>query len=931
MDFSRQGVRDKQRSIKSVQKKLNNKLWIMVFRVFIIAFVLIGVVGVMAAYGAFKGMIDSTPEVQLDVFDDNGYSSTSYFSDGSVAQVFAGVQANREAVTIDEIPVLVQHCFVALEDERFYQHSGIDARGILRAAVSVLEDRDLSFGASTITQQLLKNQVFAGGKEPSKIDKLVRKVQEQYLAVQLESVLTKDEILEYYLNYINLGNGAYGVAKASESYFGKPMSELTLSEASVLAPIAYSPVYRNPITYPEDNAERRQSCLDNMLEMGWCTKEEYDEALADDVYTRIAAYNAEKKSVTATTFSYFTDELVEQIYTDLQEKLGYSYEQAQQKLYYGGLSIYTTQDREIQEIADKYYLDESNFPPFGFSSSTGSCYELSYALSVYKADGSVIHYQKHHLLDYFADFVDSSGLYYHEDGTKKGISDLTLSPDDIYTKIDEFRAAMVEEGDKYVESKNLTPQPQSSFSVIEQSTGKVVAIVGGRGEKTGSLTLNRASNTTRSVGSTFKVLASFLPALDSGGLTLASVQDDTQYFYPGTTKEVINWYSSGFRGLQSIRTGIYNSLNIVAVKTLEQIGAPLGYEYLEKLGFSTLVKYEVGEDGTTYTDVNLSIALGGLTKGVTNVELCAAYASIANSGVYNKPVYYTKILDHDGNVLLTNEPESTQVMKTSTAWLLTDAMHDTVTRGTGSRLGFKEYKMPVAGKTGTASKNNDLWFVGFTPYYTAAVWTGFDHNFDQYNKTYQQEIWRKVMEEIHVKKQLEYKEWEKPDSIVSATICTKCGKLAVAGLCDMAEGGSCVKTEYFAKGTVPTQKCTCHVRVNVCKKTGKIATEYCPVSEVESKVLLMKDEIYMYSSSEARRGKMVLLDPPVICETWDTPYIYHADDICMEHLPEGSYVDDEGNLIIGDGPVPDAGAGTENNENGEGGEGDQSAPDGGDE
>ncbi len=902
MDFSRQGVREKQHRIKSVPKRLASKLWIMVFRVFIICVVLVGVVGVMAAYGAFKGMIDATPEVHIDVLSDTGYSSTSYYSDGTEAQVFAGIQANREYAPIEEIPVLLQRCFVALEDERFYQHSGIDARGILRAAVSVVEDKDLNFGASTITQQLIKNQVFEGGKESNPIAKIKRKVQEQYLSVQLEEVLTKDQILEYYLNYINLGNGSYGVAKAAESYFGKTMAELTLSEASVLAPIAYSPTYRNPITYPDENAERRKSCLDNMLKLGWCTKEEYDEALADDVYTRIAAYNQEKKATTSTTFSYFTDELVEQIIIDLQEKLGYSYDQAQQLLYYGGLSIYTTQDREIQKVVDKYYTDEENFPAFGFSSSGGSCYELTYALSVYKADGTVIHYQRSHLLQYFEDFVDSEGLYYHEDGKKKGITELTLSPDDIYAKIDEFRAAKVEEGDTYVESKYLTPQPQSSFSIIEQSTGKVVAIYGGRGPKAGSLTLNRASNTTRSVGSTFKVLASFLPALDAGGLTLASVQDDTQYFYPGTAKEVINWYSTGFRGLQSIRTGIYNSLNIVAVKTLEQIGASLGYEYLEKLGFSTLVKYQANDDGTVYSDVNLAIALGGLTNGVTNVELCAAYASIANNGVYNKPMYYTKILDHDGNVLLENETESRQVMKTSTAWLLTDAMHDTVTKGTGSRLGFKEYKMHVAGKTGTASKNNDLWFAGYTPYYTAAVWTGYDHNFDQYNKTYQQDIWRNIMEEVHSTKQLEDKGWEMPDSIVKASICTKCGKLAVAGLCDQAEGGSCVKEEYFAKGTVPTQRCTCHVRVNICTTSGKIATEYCPLSETRSVVLIQKDEIYMRSRTTGE-----LIDPPQICETWDTPYIYHPDDICLDHLPAGSYIDENGTLIIGDGPVPGSG------------------------
>lgn len=893
MDYSRQGVLDKQRSVKSSAKKLNSKLWIIILRILIVAVVGVAIAGVMAGAGAFKALIDTAPPVKLADLGDNGYSSTSYYSDGTVAQIFAGAQANRVYVSIDEIPVVVQRCFVALEDERFYTHSGIDLRGILRAGVSILKEGGLGYGASTITQQVLKNIVFQGGGEENKLDKIKRKVQEQYLAIQVENTLTKDEILEYYLNYVNFGNGAYGIKTAAESYFGKELDELTLSEASTLAPIVLSPTYRNPITYPENNAERRKACLDNMLALGWCTQAQYDEAMADDVYTRIAAYNVEKKQTTITNYSYFTDELVEQIYADLQSELGYTYEQAQHLLMAGGIQIYTTQDREIQEIVDKYYSNEENFPPLGFTSSGGSCYELTYALSVYKADGSVVHYQRHHLLDYFADYVDSEGLYYHESGKgKKGISELLLSPEDINAKIDEFRNAMVEEGDEYVESKLLTPQPQSSFSIIEQSTGKVVAIYGGRGEKKGSLTLNRASNTTRAVGSTFKVLASFLPGLDAGGKTLASVYDDVQYFYPGTSKEVINWYSTGFRGIQSIRNGVSNSLNVVAVKNLESIGASVGFEYLEKLGFSTLVKYKVGADGNVFSDVNLAIALGGLTDGVTNVELTAAYAAIANGGVYNKPRYYTKILDHDGNVILEKKGESRQVMKTSTAWLLTDAMVDTTTVGTGTRLAFKKYKMPVAGKTGTSTKNNDLWFAGYTPYYTASVWSGYDNNFNQKNKTYQQNLWRNIMEEIHTTRELEIKDFEMPDSIVKAQICTKCGNLAVYGLCDEAEGGSCITTEYFAKGTVPSQKCTCHIRVNICKKSGKLAGENCPEKKQKSVVLLIKDE---YNKIDSKT--MEYYDPPVVIETWDTPYIYHADEYCDYHLPEGAYLDENGNIV----------------------------------
>lgn len=834
----------------------------------------------MAVFGMVNGLIDTSPQVQIANLTPSTYSSTSYYSDGTVAQVFAGAEANRVLVSIEEVPEVVQHAFVALEDERFYEHGGIDIRGILRAGFSILEEGGLGYGASTITQQLLKNQVFSGGNEEHGIDKIIRKIQEQFLAIQLENYMTKDEILENYMNFVNLGNGAYGIQAAAKSYFDKDVSELTLSEAAVLAPIAYSPTYRNPINYPEENNERRTACLENMLRLGYCSKAEYDAALADDVYSRIQEVASRKKVSSSTTFSYFTDALINQVCDDLQTELGYTYEQAQHLLFFGGINIYTTQDREIQEIVDSYYTNEENFPDFGFTSSTGSCYELyPYNLSVYHSDGTITHYHRNDLLNYFENYDDSEGYYYHESG-HKGISELFLNLDDMNSKIDEFRNSVVGPTDTYIEDKDVVPQPQSSFTVIEQSTGRVVALYGGRGEKVGQRTFNRATESPRQVGSTFKVLASFLPAIDAAGLTLATVQDDSPFFYPQTTKEVYNWYNTGFRGLQTIRKGISSSLNIVAVKTLQQIGAPLGYEYLEKLGFSTLVKSKTLEDGSFYSDINLAIALGGLTDGVYNVELNAAYAAIANQGVYNTPILYTEIRDHDGNLLLSKKTQSTQVMKTSTAWLLTDAMEDTITNGTGSKLGFKNYKMHLAGKTGTASKNNDLWFVGYSPYYTAAVWTGFDHNFSQKDKSYQQDLWRNIMEDIHSSKQLEDKEFEMPDSIVKASICTKCGKLAVAGLCDEAEGGSCVATEYFAKGTVPKEKCDCHVRVTICTKSKKIATDDCPEKKKKSVVLLVKDENYEYPP-EWEAILKTEYDFPIT--TSDSKHIYHPDEVCDKH------------------------------------------------
>ena len=848
-NYSEHGIIKKQHEIKSTSSRLMSKARVTAFRFSLVFALAVVVIGAFAGFGALRGLTDNAPSTANINLQPTSYKTTIYYSDGSIADTLYGAEANRDYVYISEIPKIVQYAFIAKEDTRFYEHNGIDVHGIMRAIVSNLRTMSFDYGGSTITQQLLKNQVFGGGDEGNLLEKITRKVQEQFLAIRIENQYSKDEILEFYLNTLNLGNGCYGIQTAAQGYFGKDVWDLTLSEAAVLAPIAYSPTYRNPITNPESNAEQRLELLNDMLELGYCNQEEYDEALADDVYTRIQNHKAAEDT---SPFSYFTDELIEQILSDFQLHLGYTEKEASDLLYKGGLKIYTTQDKEIQQTVDSIYTDESYFPAFG----DGSYYELTYALSVYKADGSIIHYQQKDLMNYFASFHDIYQLYYREDDTTDpstwiGISELCKDYDDINAKCDEFKEAMLEEGDTPVEKRILTPQPQSSIVLIEQSTGKVVALYGGRGEKTASRVINRATNTVRQVGSTFKVLASFLPALDSAGMTLATVIDDTQYFYPGTDKEVINWYSTGWRGLNSIRTGIYNSMNVVAVKTLELVGPSVAFNYLKKLGFSTLVTSQtVGNQ--EYTDIGLPLALGGLTNGVTNLEMTAAYASIANNGIYQEPIMYTVILDHDGKLLLSNESAATQVMKSSTAWLLTDAMEDTITLGTGSRLAFKEYSMPVAGKTGTASKNNDLWFVGYTPYYTAAIWTGYDNNFSQTSTKYHQHIWREIMEQTHTKKQLPYKEFEMPDSVVTASICTKCGKLAIEGLCDAYIGGNCIKTEYFAKGSVPKSKCDCHVKISVCKDSKHIACSECPLDSIEEKVYLVKTEA-VYRDLEAEK------------------------------------------------------------------------------
>ncbi len=865
MDYSKKGIENKQHNIKSTTKRMISKSRIILFRLCIVSFIFIAIVGTYAGFGYVKGLIDSAPDIsQINVMP-TAYATKVYDREGNEIEQLIGANANREFVSLKDLPEFVKYAFISIEDERFFEHHGIDVRGIFRAGVTGILSGDFSEGASTITQQLLKNQVFEGGREATFVDRLERKIQEQYLAIQLENLLDKDTILENYINTINLGAGTYGIQTAAERYFNKDASELTLSEAATIAAITQWPVYRNPIEHPDNNKERRDEILREMLDQGYCTQEEYDIAMADDVYTKIQSVNEEKD--TSSYYSYYVDALIDELIQDLQKEKGYTQTEAANLIYTTGLNIYTNQDPEIQKICDEVYADEANFPEMGIS-----YWDLTFKFSVLKKDGTTIHYQPNDLLEYYKDFDDKDNLYVDSEDSEFSL--LCLDKDDMQAKVDAFCEDMLEEGD-VVDGKKVifTIQPQSSFVVMDQYTGQVVAIIGGRGEKTGNRTLNRATSTKRQPGSTYKVLSTYLPALDMGGFTLASVQDDAgPYYYPGTKTEVSNWTSKNeYEGLSTLRKGIYHSMNIVTVKTMAEITPQVGYDYLLKLGFTTLIESRKEKDGRVTSDINLPMALGGLTDGVLNLELTAAYAAIANGGVYTEPTFYTKIVDRNGNVLLEKKPKREQVMKESTSFLLTSAMEDVVNIGTGKIVKFTEVDMPIAGKTGSTSNYNDLWFSGYSPYYTASVWSGFDNNFSQTEKTYQRKIWKKIMEQIHIKKKLEKKKFTVPDSVKQVRICTKSGKLAVEGLCDQYVGGDSTALEYFAKGTEPTDLCNVHVKAPICTESHSLATENCPISSVKETVYLNKTEI----------GK-----------TYDTPYILPSKS-CTLHTGNITSPDNE--------------------------------------
>ena len=785
MNYGKKSTARKRNALISRSSMMGQRAHVSLIRLLFMGLITLCVVVTCVGIGSVRGVIANAPDVENVDIMPLGYATFLYDDEGNQIRKLAAPDANRLPVSIDQIPLDLQHAVVAIEDERFYEHNGIDVRGILRAAVKGLTSGGhFSEGASTITQQLLKNNVFTNWtNESTQIERITRKLQEQYLAVQIEEKIgDKNVILENYLNTINLGAGAYGVQAASRQYFNKDVWDLNLSECATLAGITQAPTKYNPISNPKENAKRRKEVLQHMLDQEYIDQAQYDEALNDDVYSRIQAAQAEQTQTDSNIYSYFEDALNQQIINDLMNIKGYTKTQAQNMLYSGGLKVMTTQSPSIQKILDEEYADPSNYPDY-------VQYALDYALTVKTPAGEQVNYSKEMMKLYFQNEDPSFDLLF--DSQEEG-----------QTYVDRYKADILSDGSQVVaERVNFAPQPQSSMTVIDQHTGYVKAMIGGRGEKTASLTMNRATDSTRQPGSTFKIVSTYAPALNELGMSLATTFEDEPYNYP--SGQPVKNASGSYSGTTTIRTAIRNSINVVAVKCLEQVTPELGLQYLDNFGFSTLAhgtEADTDANGNVYTDANLPMALGGLTYGITNIDLCAAYATIANSGNYIKPVYYTKILDHNGNVLIENTSAEKSVIKESTAFLLTSAMEDVVQQGTGTACQLDN--MAVAGKTGTTDQYNDLWFAGFTPYYTCVVWSGYDDNqkIPDDARNFHKNLWRKVMSRIH--EGLEYRDFQQPSSVEKISICSETGLLPRTG-CPVIE-------EYFDVGTVPTDYCDQH-------------------------------------------------------------------------------------------------------------------------
>ena len=668
---------------------------------------------------------------------------------------------NRIWVSYDDIPLDLVHAAISIEDKRFPTHKGVDWIRTL-AAVKGFAGGSSSFGGSTITQQLIKN---LSQEDEVTVD---RKVQEIFRALEVEKRYTKSEIMEWYLNTIYLGEGCYGVQSAARVYFGKKVSDLTTAECASLIAITNNPSLYDPYIREENNRERQLTILKEMYAQGYIeTEEDYQAAVDQEMVFRNGTYDEEEYTCASCGFT-------------------------------GTRAEYTETDGE-------YFCPQ--------------CGEVNNAVD------------KNHYYSYFVDTVwrDVVDALVERYGYSELAAEQKLLTGGykIYATIDPEVQAIV---DKVYENLDNVPktvsvqQLQSAIVVTDNKTGDIVAMAGGVGDKGGSLTLNRATQSKQPAGSSFKPVAVYAPALDAGIITPATVYEDSPL------NEDRNWPqndSRSYSGLCNVLRGLTRSLNTISVKVLNDLGVENSYQFLtQKLGFTTLVdELQIGDH--SYTDIALApLGLGQLTRGVTVREMTQAYGTFPNGGTFREARTFTKVVDPEGKVILDNAQESHTAIGEKADFYINYMLQNAVLAGTGSAAAMDNIAV-----AGTSNDNQTRWFAGYTPYYTAVVWCGYDEpeqiilDGDWTNPAIS--MWNQVMRPLH--EGLESASFSQPENVGYYSVCADCGgKPIEACKKDVRENGSNrVVTVRLFYEDAPTKECTCHTMVKICKESGKIANEYC--------------------------------------------------------------------------------------------------------
>ena len=769
-------VHPRARSIFKVRTKKPNFVLSVATTTIRLSFIIALCVGLAllgAVIGIAKAFVDTAPTLDLAALDAQDKTSFIYDSEGNLITDYKGTE-DRIMVSIDEIPEMLQNAFIAVEDARFYEHNGVDVKRIVGALVANFTSGSTQ-GGSTITQQLIKQTVLSSEQSYK------RKLQEAYLAMELETRYTKKQILESYLNTIFLGGSYYGVRVAAYGYFGKELDQLTLRECAMLAGLTRSPNYYNPRSNfytrntegsntPDITNNRTDYVLRQMRENGLITAQQYNAAL-----DRSTASVLEKSPASTDMYAYphYVEYAISDVVDTFLDLNGLEDTSAnryamENKLRTGGYSVYLCLDTEIQEIVEDTLANWSDYPRLRDPSD-----------KVYQSRNA--------------------------DGT--------------YTEIE---------------------QPQAAACVFDYRTGELKAIVGGRYKPTTRKTLNRASGMTMPVGSSIKPLTVYAPAIDLGAspasiaynmpVPISGWKDSS-----GKDSWPKNYGGGGYKGPQSFRSALRNSYNTAAAQILmTYVGVSRSVEYLHLMGIP---------DKNINADP-FGLALG--SSGITPVQMAVAFGTIANKGVYQQPLSFSRIVDSNGNVVVDmhQQQDRHQVFKPSTAYLVVDMLKEAVQSGTGTKA--KISSQVVAGKTGTNSDSKGVFFAGMTGWYSASVWIGHDNYKALSSKATggnaAAPLWQSFMEKIHKAKNLDSREiidgTPSDYNLVRVTTCGVSGQLATDACYNDVNGYKTI-TDYWSADSVPTAYCSMHKSVSICTESGLLATDYCPSYSVESRGIVL--------------------------------------------------------------------------------------------
>lgn len=742
-NVEKKNINNKENKKGNKKKKSHSKLKL-ILKILLILFLLLCVAGAGVIAAMFFGLFGEEFEISKEeltvgasntiIVDKNGNEIANLSSD-----------EKRKIISLSEMSEYLPKAYVAIEDKRFYDHNGVDIKRTTGAIIGVLT-KNSSYGGSSITQQLVKN--VTNDKERSGLAGITRKVKEWAKAIQVERMISKDQILELYLNIIYVGgSNLHGVELGSKYYFNKSAKDLSLAECAFLAGINSAPNAYDPFDTSKNQEELSKKRTAKVLTV---LAEMKDQGLIQDenLYNQAveeanAGLKFEKGNTdTNATYSYHVAATIEAVITQIMEEKNMSYELAKNYIYGSGLKIYSTQDTSIQGIVE----DE-------------------FAKTKYRIPGREV----------------------KADGTKKN------------------------------------EHTQAGMVILDHTTGYVVAVGGKLGDKNTVTGLNRGTQTIRQTGSSMKPIADIAPGLQEKVITAATKYDDVLTNFGGNY-EPKEW-DHKFRGPMNIRECIRTSQNVPMVKIMRELTPSKAIEYLKKMGVTTL----------NDRDLSLPLAIGGLDQGISPLEMAGAYGTIANDGVYVTPIFFTKVVDSNGETVLTPKQEKTKVYTEQNAYLTRTIIEEPLKAG--GTAGYCAIPgMETCAKTGSTDDYVDRWLCGMTPYYTAACWWGFDNDQEPLKyangKVYSVDgnnpagqLWSTIMKNIH--KGLANKIFSKPTSgIVTLTVCKDTGCISTS---------TCKNTysEIFTSDNIPST-CEGHGTQTICKQTGKLANDYCPEKETQS-------------------------------------------------------------------------------------------------